>query len=60
MNAKDSKLKDRIAKKRAEIKELQGKRAELRGAGAAASTSRAAKPKRSTRRGRSQQASATA
>lgn len=59
MNAKDSKLKDRIAKKRAEIKELQEQRAGLR---AAASTSRPAKPKpkRSTRRSRSQQASAAA
>lgn len=57
MNAKDAKLKERIAQKRAEIKELQGKRAELRATGA---TSRASKPKRATRRGRSQQASATA
>ena len=59
MNTKDSKLKERIAQKRAEIKELQGKRAELR---ASASTSRPAKPKakRSTRRSRSQQASAAA
>lgn len=57
MNAKDSKLKDRIAKKRAEIKELQEKRAELR---ASASTSRPAKAKRSPRRSRSQQPSAAA
>lgn len=61
----DEKLKERIAKRRAEIKDLQAKRAELRASGGTARTSPAAKPKAKRaparrKSGRSGQAQASA